>query len=329
MNDVTIRNIFIDGNKKSSGSTNNFTCMINNNDGFFNIESNEKYYDKITAIPQKFKLMNDFYNISSEGNLVNNQFGFVVSTILAPANKDAVKLAIPSGYYSVYTLLDWLNENVATELNDTIGDIPDDATHYTYTFVADYDADANTYSFDIDVDNSFYSTYNLKMVFSDTTTTAGDLEFSGVANQFLGCLETTELGMTGEPISSPETLDFLAYPEIHIYSNISLSGRENETNGVFDSQLLMTLDNDQPKLSYLNYHNSNDLFLTECRNNIQDFSFRIQDKNGTPIDFLSYPQIYLTFKKIRVYRENQVEGILENILKLQELNTLYSKLTIS
>ena len=329
MNDVNYRNLYIDGNKRSQGSTNDFTCMINNADGFFSLDSNEKFYEKLTAVPQKFKIMNDFYNISSEGNLINNQFGFVVSTILAPENKDAVKLAIPSGYYSVYTLLDWLNENVATELNDTIGDIPDDATHYTYTFVADYDADANTYSFDIDVDNSFYSTYNLKMVFQDTATDAGDLEFSGTAHQFLGCLATTELGMTGEPINSPETLNFLAYPEIHIYSNIALSGRENRTDGVFNTELFMTIDNDQPKLSYLNFHNSNDLFLTECRNNIQDFSFKIQDKDGTPIDFLTYPQIFITFKKIRVYRENAVEGILENMLKLQELNTLYSKLNLS
>ena len=329
MNDIIYRNIFIDGNKKTSGTTNNFECLINNNDGFFNLESNEKYYEKIICIPEKFKLMNDFYNISSSGNLVNNQFGFLVSTISNPTNVDAVKIAIPSGYWNVYNLLDWLNDNVATELNDTIGDLPNDATHYTYTFVADYDNDANKYTFNISVDNNFYNTYNLKMVFQDVTTQGGDLEFSGTCHQFLGCLGNTQLGMNGTPIYSPYTLSFLAYPEIHIYSNIALSSRENFDEGVLDTELLLTLDNDQPKLSYFNFHNSNELFLTECRNNISYFSFRITDKNGTPIDFLSYPQIYLVFKKFKVYRENQVESILENILKLQELNTLYSKLNFS
>lgn len=329
MNDITYRNVFIDGNKKTSGTNpNNFTCLINNNDGFFNLESNEKYYEKIVCVPQKFKIMNDFYNISSTGNLVNNQFGFVVSTILNPTNKEAAKIAIPTGYYSVYTLLDWLNENVSDTLNNDIPNIGSDPTTYTYTFTADYDADKNKYTFGVAVDNNFYSTYNLKMVFQDTTTEAGDLEFSGVATQFLGALTTSEIGMSGTA-ESPETLNFLAYPEINIYSNLVQVSRENTTAGMEDSELLLTMDNNEPKLSYLNFENSNDLYLTECRPNIQEFNFRIRSKDGTPIDFLSYPQIYLTFKKFKIYRENQVESILENILRLQELNTLYSKLKIN
>lgn len=328
MDDITYRNVFIDGNKKTSGTTNNFSCLINNNDGFFNLESNEKYYEKIICIPQKFKIMNDFYNISSTGNLVNNQFGFVVSTILNPVNKEAAKIAIPSGYYSVYSLLDWLNENVSTTLNNDIPNIGTDPTTYTYTFTADYDSDKNKYTFGVAVNNNFYSTYNLKMVFQDTTTEAGDLEFSGVANQFLGALTTSQIGMSGTA-ESPETLNFLAYPEINIYSNIVLESRENSINGMEDSQLLLTMDNNEPKLSYLNFENSNDLYLTNCRPNIQDFTFRITSKDGVPIDFLSFPQIYLSFKKIKIYRENQVESILENILRLHELNTLYSKLSIN
>lgn len=325
MNDIIYRNVFIDGNKKTSGTTNDFACLINNNDGFFNLESNDKYYEKIICIPQKFKIMNDFYNISSTGNLVNNQFGFIVSTILNPTNKEAAKIAIPSGYYSVYSLLDWLNENVSDTLNNDIANIGSDPTTYTYTFTADYNADKNKYTFGVAVNNNFYSTYNLKMVFQDTTTEGGDLEFSGVANQFLGALTTSQIGMSGTA-ESPETLNFLAYPEINIYSNIVYESRENNINGMEDSQLLLSIDNDQPKLSYLNFENSNDLFLTNSRSNIQDFTFRIKSKDGTPIDFLSYPQIYLTFKKYKVFRENQVENILENILKLQELNTLISNI---
>jgi hypothetical protein len=328
MTDITYRNVFIDGNKKTSGTTNNFSCLINNNDGFFNLESNEKYYEKIICIPQKFKIMNDFYNISSTGNLVNNQFGFVVSTILNPVNKEAAKIAIPSGYYTVYSLLDWLNENVSTTLNNDIPNIGNDPTTYTYTFTADYDSDKNKYTFGVAVNNNFYSTYNLKMVFQDTTTEGGDLEFSGVANQFLGALTTSQIGMSGTA-ESPQTLNFLAYPEINIYSNIVLESRENSINGMEDSELLLTIDNNEPKLSYLNFENSNDLYLTNCRPNIQDFTFRITSKDGVPIDFISYPQIYLTFKKFKIYRENQVESILENILRLHELNTLYSKLSIN
>jgi len=328
MTDITYRNVFIDGNKKTSGTTNNFTCLINNSDGFFNLESNEKYYEKIICIPQKLKIMNDFYNISSTGNLVNNQFGFVVSTILNPTNKEGAKIAIPSGYYSVYSLLDWLNENVSDTLNNDIPNIGSDPTNYTYTFTADYDSDKNKYTFGVAVNNNFYSTYNLKMVFQDTTTEGGDLEFSGVANQFLGALTTSQIGMSGIA-ESPETLNFLAYPEINIYSNIVLESRENSINGMEDSELLLTIDNNQPKLSYLNFENSNDLYLTNCRPNIQDFTFRITSKDGVPIDFISYPQIYLTFKKFKIYRENQVETILENILRLHELNTLYSKLSIN
>lgn len=328
MTDITYRNVFIDGNKKTSGTTNNFSCLINNSDGFFNLESNEKYYEKIICIPQKFKILNDFYNISSTGNLVNNQFGFVVSTILNPVNKEAAKIAIPSGYYTVYSLLDWLNENVSTTLNNDIPNIGNDPTTYTYTFTADYDSDKNKYTFGVAVNNNFYSTYNLKMVFQDTTTEGGDLEFSGVANQFLGALTTSQIGMSGTA-ESPETLNFLAYPEINIYSNIVLESRENSINGMEDSELLLTIDNNEPKLSYLNFENSNDLYLTNCRPNIQDFTFRITSKDGVPIDFISYPQIYLTFKKFKIYRENQVESILENILRLHELNTLYSKLSIN
>jgi len=328
MTDITYRNVFIDGNKKTSGTTNNFSCLINNSDGFFNLESNEKYYEKIICVPQKFKIMNDFYNISSTGNLVNNQFGFVVSTILNPVNKEAAKISIPSGYYSVYSLLDYLNENVSTTLNNDIPNIGTDPTTYTYTFTADYDSDKNKYTFGVAVNNNFYSTYNLKMVFQDTTTQAGDLEFSGVANQFLGALTTSEIGMSGTA-ESPETLNFLAYPEINIYSNIVLESRENTISGMEDSQLLLTIDNNEPKLSYLNFENSNDLYLTNCRPNIQDFTFRITSKDGVPIDFISYPQIYLSFKKFKIYRENQVESILENILRLHELNTLYSKLSIN
>jgi len=328
MTDITYRNVFIDGNKKTSGTTNNFSCLINNSDGFFNLESNEKYYEKIICVPQKFKIMNDFYNISSTGNLVNNQFGFVVSTILNPVNKEAAKISIPSGYYSVYSLLDYLNENVSTTLNNDIPNIGTDPTTYTYTFTADYDSDKNKYTFGVAVNNNFYSTYNLKMVFQDTTTQAGDLEFSGVANQFLGALTTSEIGMSGTA-ESPETLNFLAYPEINIYSNLVLESRENTISGMEDSQLLLTIDNNEPKLSYLNFENSNDLYLTNCRPNIQDFTFRITSKDGVPIDFISYPQIYLSFKKFKIYRENQVESILENILRLHELNTLYSKLSIN
>ena len=328
MTDITYRNVFIDGNKKTSGTTNNFSCLINNSDGFFNLESNEKYYEKIICVPQKFKIMNDFYNISSTGNLVNNQFGFVVSTILNPVNKEAAKISIPSGYYSVYSLLDYLNENVSTTLNNDIPNIGTDPTTYTYTFTADYDSDKNKYTFGVAVNNNFYSTYNLKMVFQDTTTQAGDLEFSGVANQFLGALTTSEIGMSGTA-ESPETLNFLAYPEINIYSNLVLESRENTISGMEDSQLLLTIDNNEPKLSYLNFENSNDLYLTNCRPNIQDFTFRITSKDGVPIDFISYPQIYLSFKKFKIYRENQVESILENILRLHGLNTLYSKLSIN
>lgn len=325
MTDIQYRNVFIDGDKKTSGTTNNFTCLINNNDGFFTLEENEKYYEKIVCIPQKFKLMNDFYNISSQGNLVNNQFGFVVSTILNPTNKEAAKIAIPSGYYSVYSLLDWLNENVSETLNNDIANIGTDPTTYTYTFTADYDADKNKYTFSVAIDNNFYNTYNLKMVFQDTSTEGGDLEFSGVANQFLGADLTSQIGMS-VTAESPNTLNFLAYNEIFIHSNLVITSRENTDNGVITSRILLTLNNDTPKLSYFNFENSNDLFLTECRPNIQDFSFSITDKNGTPIDFLSFPQIYLTFKKTRIYRENQIQEILLNILRLQELNTLVKNL---
>lgn len=325
MNDITYRNVYLDGNKKTSGNTSNFNCLINNNDGFFNTESNEKYYERIECIPEKFKIMNDFYNISSSGNLINNQFGFVVSSIINPTNLDAVKLAIPSGYWNVYNLLDWLNENIASELNTTINFITGDANEYNYTVSIDYNNDENKYTFDIDVDNNFYNTYTLKMVFQDTTAASGNLEFTGTCEQFLGCLKNTQLGMNGSPIYSPYTLNFLAYPEIYIYSNIVLSNRENTDTGVINSNLLMILDNDEPKLSYFNFQNSSDLFLTECRNNIQSFDFSITDKDKKPIDFLSYPQIYLRFKKYRIYRENKIESILDNILKLQELNTLYNK----
>ena len=325
MNDINIRNLFIDGNKRTSGTPNDFNVLINNNDGYFTTESNDTYYEKIVVIPQKFKILNDFYNISSSGNLVNNQFGFVVSTILSPTNKDAVKIALPSGYYNVYSLLDWLNENIETQLNNELEYITGDATQYTYTFSADYDSDANKYTFNIGVDNNFYNTYNLKMVFQDTTTQAGNLEFSGTAHQFLGCLETTELGMNGTPIYSPYTLNFLAFPEIYIYSNIVKNSRENTTSGVISTDLLLSLDNDQPKLSYLNYFSFNDTYETEVKENIQEFSFRLTDKNGTLIDFLTFPLINLTFKKIKIYREKKTDEILNNILKLNELSILYNK----
>lgn len=325
MNDINIRNVFLDGSKKTRGQPNDFSCLINNTDGYFTLESNDKYYEKIICIPQKFKIINDFYNISSQGNLINNQFGFLVSTISNPTNIDAVKIAIPTGYYTIYSLLDWLNENVETELNDTLGDLPNDINHYTFTFNADYDNDANKYTFNIAVDNNFYNTYNLKMIFKDVETEAGDLEFSGLANQFLGCLETTELGMNGTNIYSPFTLNFLAYPEIYIYSNIVKSSRINTIQGVITNDLLITIDNNQPKLSYLNYDNNNDAYQTEVKENIQEFSFSITDKNGKLIDFLTYPQINLTFKKIKIYREGKTEDILENILKIQELNLLYNK----
>ena len=325
MNDINIRNLFIDGNKRSSGTPNDFNVLINNNDGYFTTENNEEYYEKIIVIPQKFKILNDFYNISSSGSLVNNQFGIVVSTIINPTNKDAVKFAIPSGYYNVYSLLDWLNENVASELNKLIDFIDTDPTQYTYTFSADYNTDANKYTFNIDVNNNFYNTYYLKFVFEDTTTTAGDLEFSGTCHQFLGCLKNTQLGMDGTDIPSPYTLNFLAYPEIYIYSNIVKNSRENRSEGVISSDLLLTLDNDQPKQSYLNYFSFNDTYQTEVKENIQEFSFRITDKNGTLIDFLTYPLINLTFKKFKIYRDKKTDEILTNILKLNELSILYNK----
>lgn len=325
MNDINIRNVFLDGNKRTSGTPSNFSCLINNNDGFFTTQSNEDYYEKITVIPQKFKILNDFYNISSSGNLINNQFGFVVSTIINPTNKDAVKIAIPSGYYTVYGLLDWLNENLADELNASINFITGDATEYTYTVSVDYDTDLNKYSFIIGVNNSFYNTYNLKIVFQDTTTDGGNLEFSGTCHQFLGCLENTQLGMNGTPIFSPYTLNFLAYPEIYVYSNIVKNNRENTSEGVISSDLLLTLDNDQPKLSYLNYFSLNDTYETEVLENIQEFSFRITDKEGKEIDFLTFPQIHLTFKKIKIFRQGKTDQLLENILKLNELALLYNK----
>ena len=325
MNDINIRNLFLDGSKKTSGDPNDFSCLINNTDGFFSLENTDKYYEKIICIPQKFKILNDFYNISSSGNLINNQFGFLVSTISNPTNVDACKISIPSGYYTIYSLLDWMNENVATELNDFLGDLPNDGTHYTYTFSADYDADANKYTFDIDVDNNFYNTYNLKLVFQDATTQAGNLEFSGTAQQFLGCLVNTELGMNGTAIYSPYTLNFLTYDSIYIYSNIVKSSRLNTNQGVITSDLLLTIDNDQPKLSYLNYSNNNDAYQTEVKENIQEFNFRLTDKDGNLIDFLTYPQINLTFKKIKIFREGKTEELLENILKVEELSLLYNK----
>ena len=329
MTDIQYRNLFIDGNKRTSGNApSNFTCLINNNDGFFNLEKTDKYYEKIYLVPQQFKILNDFYNISSSGNTINNQFGFSVNTILSPTTNDiqGAKVSIPTGYYTAYSLLDWLNENVSTELNDSLGDIAGDGTHYTFTFYADYDADTNKYSFRVDADNNFFNTYNLRMRFQDTILDyGGDLEFTGVATQFLGTLPTTILPITNTYQETPYTLDFILHTEIYVYCNIVYNNRQNTTDGVISSDLMLTIDNDQPKLSYFNFFNDNDIYITETIENIQEFNFRITDKNGTPIDFLTYPLISLTFRKHKIYRENKIEEILDNILKLQELNTLYER----
>lgn len=333
MNDIQYRNVFIDGNKRTSGtSPNDFTCLINNNDGFFNLEKNDKYYEKIYLVPQQFKILNDFYNINSTGNNVNNQFGFSVNTILNPTTNDiqGAKLAIDTGYYTAYSLLDWLNENVAQELNDSLGDIQGDATHYTFQFFADYDADANKYLFRVVADNNFFSIYNLRMRFKDTTLDyGGDLEFSGVATQFLGTTADTILGINATFAPTPNTLNFILYPEIYIFCNVVFNNRQNTTEGVISSDLMLTIDNDTPKLSYFNFFNTNDIFMAETIGNIQEFNFRITDKDGTPIEFLSYPQMTLSFRKHKIARANRVEEILENLLKLEELNTLYNRFKIN
>lgn len=321
---VDQRNLFIDGEKRSSGTPSNFSALINYDDAFFYTESNEDFYEKIICTPLKYKVLNDFFNISSGGNLVNNQFAFIVSTIINPTAVDAVKIAIPSGYWTVYGLQDWLNENVATELNDTIGDIAGDLNHYTYTFYVAYNQDENKYEFTCTADNNFFNTYTLKLVFQDTTTVAANLEFSGTAEQFLGCIKTTQLGMNGTAIPSPATLNFLAYPEIFIYSNIVSTNRQNEPEGIQSSQVLLSLDNDAPKLSYLQYNNWNDTFSCEVNVN-SEFQFRALGKDGKEVDFLSFPTILLNFKKMRYYRQGKTNEILENILKLQELKTLYEK----
>jgi hypothetical protein len=167
------------------------------------------------------------------------------------------------------------------------------------------------------------------MRFQDTILDyGGDLEFSGVATQFLGTIPTTVLAITDTFQSTPNTLNFILYPEIYIFCNVVFNNRQNTTEGVISSDLMLTLDNDQPKLSYFNFFNTNDIFMAETIGNIQEFNFRITDKDGLPIEFLSYPQMTLSFRKHKILRENRVEELLENILKLEELNTLYNRFNI-
>lgn len=315
------RVLFIDGRNKASGDYNNPIFNLNNQDGFFNAESNQK----MMVSPLSFQILNDFYNI----NDTNNQLIFTINTVTAPSTNpiNGFVWEVDNGYYDVYSLSIYLEQILKAQFDSNFGS--QGGGTYVFTVNMVYNNDISGYTFTITATNNFFTTYDLTLSFETITTGVGVLTCDNPINDFLGfeVTQTASVDDDNEIISS-YPINFLYQSTIFLRTNICGENKEFTTTSLITSNLLMDIGVDVPKLSMIKFLNNNKLYQTESRNNISQIEFRLTDEDENLIEFKSDMKISLEFEKYE-YKKNDTLSILQEIKNINEASLMVKSLQMS
>jgi len=315
------RVLFIDGRNKASGDYNNPIFNLNNQDGFFNAENNQK----MMVSPLSFQILNDFYNI----NDTNNQLIFTINTVTSPSTNpiNGFVWEVDNGYYDVYSLSTYLELILKAQFDDNFGS--QGGGTYVFTVNIDYNNDISGYTFTITATNNFFVTYDMTLSFETITTSVGVLTCDNPINDFLGfqVTQTATVDDDNEIISS-YPINFLYQSTIFLRTNICGENKEFSTSSLITSNLLMDIGVDVPKLSMIKFLNNNKLYQTESRNNISQIEFRLTDEDENLIEFKSDMKISLEFEKYE-YKKNDTLSILQEIKNINEASLMVKSLQMS
>lgn len=318
---ISKRVLFIDGRNKASGSYNNPVFNLNNQDGFFNCNSNQK----ILVTPLSFQILNDFYNI----NDTNNQLIFTINTKINPSANpiNGFVWDVDNGYYDVYNLAEYLQLILKAQFDTEFGS--QGGGSYVFTVNIDYSSDISGYTFTITATNNFFTTYDLTLSFETITTGIGVLTCNNPINNFLG-FESNQIATVDadNEIISSYPINFLYQSTIFLRTNICGENKEFNNSSLITSNILMDIVNDGPKLNMIRFLNNNKLYQTEARSNISQIEFRLTDENETLINFKSDMKISLEFEKYE-QKKNDSLAILKDIKNINEASLMIKSLEMS
>jgi len=315
------RVLFIDARNKASGDFNNPVFNLNNQDGFFNCESNQK----IMVCPLSFQILNDYYNI----NDTNNQLVFTINTKSNPSANpiNGFVWEVDNGYYDVYSLATYLQLILKSQFDSTFGS--QGGGSFVFTVNIDYSNDISGYTFTITATNNFFTTYDLTLSFETIATGVGTLTCDNPINNFLGFQVTQTASVdTDNEIISSYPINFLYQSTIFLRTNICGENKEFTPTSLITSNLLMNVGVDVPKLSMIKFLNNNKLYQTEARNNISQIEFRLTDEDDNLIEFKSDMKISLEFEKYE-YKKNDSLSILKDIKNINEASLMIKSLQMS
>lgn len=318
---ISKRVLFIDGRNKASGDFNNPVFNLNSQDGFFNVDSNQK----ILICPLSFQILNDFYNI----NDTNNQLVFTINTKSNPSANPISGFVwdVDNGYYDVYNLAEYLQLVLKAQFDSEFGS--QGGGSYVFTVNIDYSNDISGYTFTITATNNFFTTYDLTLSFETITTGIGTLICNNPINNFLGfqVTQTATVDADNEIISS-YPINFLYKSTIFLRTNICGENKEFNNTSLITSNLFMDIANDVPKLSMIKFLNNNKLYQTECRSNISQIEFRLTDEDENLIEFKSDMKISIEFEKYE-HKKNDSLSILKDIKNINEASLMIKSLQMS